>query len=155
MKSKAKIILSMLLVATCIICLVGCGIIQSISVDNDDVKKLNEEFVELIDNIVAHDSAGAYSTLYSNTTDSETFDSVLEQVYEYFPVSGGYTWELLKWDRYRGKNIDDNFINAEYKVAFDDSVYYVAVNWRYNSEESGFTGFQIVNEEDAQDSQNQ
>ena len=33
-------------------------------------KEINEKFVELIDNIVAHDSAGAYSTLHSNTTDS-------------------------------------------------------------------------------------
>ena len=145
----------MILVAVSIICLCSCRIIIPMSKDSKDVKMLNEKFVELIDYVVVHDSDDIYSMFYPDSTDRDSFDLTMEQIYDYFPVTEGYTWEIVQWDRYKGIGVDNNFITGQYKVMFDDQVFYVAVTWRYTSEASGFAGFQIVSEEDARSDQNQ
>ena len=145
MKSKAKSILSMLLVAASIICLAGCK----------DITMLNEKFVELIDYVVVHDTESAYSMFYPDVTDRETFDPMMEQIYEFFPVTEGYTWGLIQMDNYKGVGNDNNWIRGQYKVEVDNQVYYVAVTWRYTSEASGFTEFQIGNEDDQKNNQKQ
>ena len=143
MKSKAKIILSILLVAASIICLAGCK----------DITMLNEKFVELIDYVVVHDSNSIYPMFFPGGTDRESFDTTMEQIYDYFPVTEGYTWEIVQWDRYKGVRNGNNLIGGQYKVEFDDQVFYVAVTWRYTSEASGFVEFQIGNENDQQGNQ--
>ena len=155
MKSKVKIIFSMLLVAVSIICLCSCRIIIPMSKDSNDVKMLNEKFVELIDHVVVHDSDNIYSMFFPDDSDRESFNLTMEQIYEYFPVTEGYTWEIVQWDRYKGVGIDNSFIRGQYKVEFDDQVFYVAVTWRYTNEASGFVEFQIGNENDQQGNQNQ
>ena len=155
MKSKVKTILLMLLVVASIICLCSCKIIIPMSKDNDAVKMLNEKFVELIDHVVVHDSDSIYPMFFPGGTDRESFDSIMEQIYDYFPVTEGYTWEIVQWNRYKGVRNGNNLIGGQYKVEFDDQVYYVAVTWRYTSEASGFVEFQIGNENDQQGNQNQ
>ena len=132
MKSKAKSILSMLLVVAGVVCLCSCGNIVPMLNDNDSVKLLNEKFVALIDYVVAHDSDDIYSMFYPDSTDRDSFDLTMEQIYEYFPVTEGYSWEIGQWDLYKGVGIDNNFVSGQYKVMFE-----------------------TVSEEEAQGSQNQ
>ena len=153
MKSKVKIIFSVLLVAVSIVCLCSCRIIIPMSKDNKSVTFLNEKFVELIDYVVVHDSDSIYPMFFPGGTDRESFDATMEQIYDYFPVTEGYTWEIVQWDRYKGVRNGNNLIGGQYKVEFDDQVFYVAVTWRYTSEASGFVEFQIGNENDQQGNQ--
>ena len=152
MKVPLKILVSMLVIFACTISCFGCKAVFSTSLDSDeDVKQLKGKVAEMIDHIAARDYERAYSMLYPGVTDKETFDFVAEQIHEYFPVTEGYTLEIVQWDKYTGSNIDNNFIQAQYKVEFDESVFYIGVNWRYNDEGNGFTQFLVVNEEEMRD----
>ncbi len=151
MKGLLRILTPILIVFACVIFCVGCKAGLPISIDSDeDVNQLKGRVAEMIDYIAARDFDGAYSMLYPGVTDKDNFDLIAEQIYEYFPATEGYTLEIIQWDKYTGSNIDSNFIKADYKVEFDESVFYIGVTWRYNNDGNGFTQFQVANEKDAQ-----
>ena len=149
LKRSFRILISILIVFACTISCFGCKAEIPAFLDGDeDVMQLEGKVADMIDHIAARDYDQAYSMLYPGVSDRETFDLVAGQINEYFPVTEGYALELIQWDKYTGSNIDNNFIQAQYKVEFDESVFYIGVNWRYNDEGTGFTQFQVVNEKE-------
>ena len=148
-KRSFRILISILIVFACTISCFGCKAGIPAFLDGDeDVMQLEGKVAEMINLIAARDYDQAYSMLYPGVSDRETLDLVADQINEYFPVTEGYALELIQWDKYTGSNIDNNFIQAQYKVEFDESVFYIGVNWRYNDEGTGFTQFQVVNEKE-------
>ena len=162
-ETLTKRLISLLLVVFCTFCLGGCAVrfyadgkmpVKIIS-NNENVQLLNSKVSELIDCDVARDSESAYSLLYPEVTDSETFSETAKLIYDYFPVTEGYTMELLQWDRYvgTGKNADESFMSGQYKIEFDGNLFYAFVTWRRDSEGEGFTQFRVINEEDYKEMQ--
>ena len=130
------ILLSVLLVS----CLAGCTIANP--------SLLNEKVVAMIDYTVQQDTENGYAMLYPGVSDADTYRSTAKQIYEYFPVTAGYTWELQQWHITQGINNSASVYEGQYKVEFDGKLFYVIAIWRSDSDEEGFTRFQVASEED-------
>ena len=157
---KVYRIISLLLVVISLVLLGGCVFRMHVDtgspfgklVKTEKMKLLNSKVVELLDCDVARDPDGAFALLYPDVTDIDTFKETAELIYEYFPITEGYTWELLQWDNYKSSN-HDNFMTGKYKVEFDDTLYYIFVTWRYDDEAEGFTQYRVISEKDYEDAQ--
>ena len=151
MKRTAMIFLLIVLLTAAILLIFGLP-----GCSAPDPTLLNEKVVEMIDRDAAHDPEGAYAMLYPGVTDRETFLSTIEWIYEYFPVTEGYTWELEQWNSTKqlagGDLVTQNGI---YRVEFEGRTFHVVAVWRSDENGSGFTRFQVINEEDWATVQNQ
>ena len=121
-------------------CLAGCA--------KGDPELLNEKVVKLLDLDAARDTETAYSMLYPGVTDLEAYRTSAEKIYEYFPVSADYTWELLEWNVTKSITNSNEIYDGRYKVTFDGQVFYVYAVWRSDPNGSGFTRCQVVSEAD-------
>ena len=142
MKSYMKHLFAILLIVSIAFSLGGC----SKSVDSG---ALDEKVKEMIDCYAAHDMSGQYSMIYPGIIDQDEYKSVAEELYEYFPVTSGYTLELQQFRATkRVGSSSQNILEGQYKVEFEGKIFYIAVSWQSDKEASGFTAFRAVNEEE-------
>ena len=141
MRTRLRHFLVLFFALCFVLCFAGCTI-------KADISFLNEKVVEMIDLEVKHDTEGAYALLYPGVMDPEAYRSTVNQIYEYFPVTEGYKWELKQWNVTKGVNNDDKTYEGQYNVEFDGKVFLIFVDWHSDKEGSGFRRFQIVSEED-------
>lgn len=140
MRALTKRIVATLLAAVFAICLVACF--------KADPALLNEKVTEMIDLDVAHDAKGGYAMLYPGVTDQETFCSTADKIYEYFPVTAGYSWKLGQWHYTKGLSNGSEVYEGQYEVSFDGRVFLIYAVWQSDEGGSGFIKFQIVSQED-------
>ncbi len=142
MKRSVLFLLAAFLVLSSVVCLTGCA-------KRSSATTLKEKVVAMIDCDVAQDTEGAYALLYPGVMDFETYRTTAEQIYEYFPVTAGYTCQMQAWNATNtiGAHAAKTY-EGRYKVEFDEKTFYILVTWRSDKNGSGFTGFQILNEAD-------
>lgn len=140
MKKLIKYVVAVLLLTSIIVAASGCA--------SASPAFLNDKVKEMIDLDVAQDTDGAYAMLYPGTTDKETHDATAKKIYEYFPVVEGYTCEVEQWKVSKGVGNGIAVYEGQYKVEFDGKLFIVLAAWRTDNEGSGFTRFQIINEDD-------
>ncbi len=141
MRSWTKRVFALLLAAIYVICLAACS-------SKAEPTLLNEKVTAMIDLDASHDAEGAYAMLYPGVTDRETFCSTAEKMYEYFPVTAGYSWKLGQWEYTKGLSNGSEVYEGQYEVSFDERVFLIHAVWRSDEGGSGFTRFQVVSRED-------
>ena len=140
MRNLLRRFLASMLVVLLVFCIVGCT--------KADRNLLNEKVTAMIDLIIKHDTEAMYSMLYPGAMDVETYLSTAELIDDYFPVTVGYTWNLQQLNVRKGVNEPYKIYDGQYKVEFDEKVFYIVATWRSDSDGEGFMRFQILNEED-------
>ncbi len=132
--------ITIVLIAALVFCMSGCGFKQGAFLD--------EKVSELIDCFAAQDADGSYALIYPDGTDMESYLSSVEKIYEYFPVTTGYTMERQEFSYKKSLSDGSDIIEGQYQVEFGGKVFYIIVTWRTDDEVSGFTNFYAFNEED-------
>ncbi len=140
MKHMPRKILIIVLIVAFAFCITGCG--------GKKGALLDEKVSGMIDCLVAQDGDGAYAYIYPEDTLKDSFLSTVEDIYEYFPVTPGYTVEREGYSYKKSLNSGSDIIEGQYKVEFDGNVFYIIASWRSDDKGSGFTTFYAFNEED-------
>lgn len=132
--------LAILLMISVILLISGCSLIKP--------DQLNEKVKAMLDRTVARDANGMYELLYPDTTDKKDYRALAKSVFEYFPIEEGYTMKLQKYDRYVGINNSDRWETGQYLIQTGGADYVILVKWYSDENGSGFSVFNVLNEED-------
>ena len=142
MKKMIKYVTALVLAAMLILSFTSCA--------GANPKIMSEKVTEIIDRFVDRDVDGIYAMFYPGAVDKDEYYAMCDALFEYFPVTAGYTRKLEQVYVTNGVNKNGTFTNWEgqYKVEFDGLTYHIVVSWLTDSVTSGFTRFHISNEED-------
>jgi hypothetical protein len=150
MKNRMRHILAALLAVVLAVGTAGCGSKEPPAPDPavSEPVLLNEKLVEMLELYAARDPDGGYTLIYPGVTDLATQRAAAEAAYEYFPVTAGYTWDVIEWSAYKGPVEGSEITEGHYWVESDGKGFHVYATWRADSDRSGFTEFQVVSQED-------
>ncbi len=150
MKKRMKRVLAVLLAAAVLAGLAGCGSKKAPAPDPSAAEPtlLNEKLTEMLDRDAARDADGAYALIYPGFAEPESFRTAEKSLYEYFPVTAGYTWEVIEWNTTKGPVEGSEITEGHYWVEFDGKGFHVYATWRADQDKGGFTEFRVVSQED-------
>ena len=140
MKRASRQLIVIVLIISFAVLAAGCDAIKP--------SFLSEKVTEMLDGYAAQDIEKTYSLLYPGLVDEESYVGLAEGIYEYFPVPAEYKLIQDEFKYTRTLNPKRDIADAQYKIEFDEKVFYAVVEWFSDEGGSGFTTFRIFNEED-------
>ena len=113
MKKMIKYVTALVLAAMLILSFTSCA--------GANPKIMSEKVTEIIDLHVDRDTEGIYAMFYPGAVDKDEYYAVSDTIFEYFPVTAGYTCKMEDWYVTFGIISKNNSSKWEgrYKVEFD------------------------------------
>jgi hypothetical protein len=141
MKRAVKCSLAIVLIVALAFSLSGCGMAR-------EMKALNNKVVELVNLMALRDTDGTYAMLYPGSIEHDAYAAAAEQIYDYFPVTAGYTYKLTNFNVSKNLTGGGKVCDGTYTIEFGGNTYHLYVVWRSDKGGSGFTDYRVWNETD-------
>ena len=120
MKTAVKCSLATELIVALAFGLSGCGMAK-------EMKALNNKVVELVNLMALRDTDGTYAMLYPGSAEHDAYAAAVEQIYEYFPVTAGYTYKLTGFNVNKNITGGSKDCDGTYTIEFGGNTYHLYV----------------------------
>ena len=108
---------------------------------------LNEKVILMLDKAVAQDVEGMYELMYPGGIELNDFRSFVKKLTEKYLTTEDYTWEIKRYEHYRGINNKDDWEEGHYLIQSGGVSFYIRAKWFSDENGSGFSDFYAFDEE--------
>jgi len=139
MKKAKKICILLLIIGTAAMVMTSCGSVKSAS---NIVKQRTGEFLNAM---ILGDRDRMYSLMYPDTVSREAFDITADQLEDRCRIGKGY--ELKSRSFSYNSSVGENSrktVTVEYRLDYNEDVYYVNVVYLMTDDSQGFTEFTVT-----------